>query len=115
MPKNQHMPHNMVEVALSRYYVPENLKSLILDYYNDIRLRVSCRMPTSQWHRLERGIITDCIVSVALFAIAMKMIVKSTEAECRGPLSKSGYRQPLIRAFIDDLTVTTTSVPRCRS
>ncbi|MCI4390737.1 hypothetical protein PGIGA_G00126150 [Pangasianodon gigas] len=44
----------------------------------------------------------------------MSMVVKAAEVECRGPLSKSGVRQPPIRAFMDDLTITTTSVPGCR-
>nr|XP_055068382.1 uncharacterized protein LOC129450032 [Misgurnus anguillicaudatus] len=41
----------------------------------------------------------------------MNMLVKSTEVQCRGPLSRSGVRQPPIRAFMDDLTVTTPHVP----
>ncbi|TWW57386.1 hypothetical protein D4764_07G0001050 [Takifugu flavidus] len=42
------------------------------------------------------------------------MVVKAAEVECRGPLSRSGVRQPPIRAYMDDLTVT-TSVPGCRN
>ena len=38
------------------------------------------------------------------------MIVKSAEIECRGPMMKTEVRQPPIRAYMDDLTVTTTSV-----
>ncbi|KAJ3594922.1 hypothetical protein NHX12_004227 [Muraenolepis orangiensis] len=34
--------------------------------------------------------------------------------ECRGPRTNSGQRQPPIRAFMDDLTVMTESVPGCR-
>ncbi|XP_075893028.1 uncharacterized protein LOC142895694, partial [Nelusetta ayraudi] len=49
-----------------------------------------------------------------LFALAMNMVVKAAEAECRGPLSKSGVRQPPIRAYMDDLTITTISVPGSR-
>ena len=40
----------------------------------------------------------------------MNMLVKAAEVECRGPLSRSGVRQSPIRAYMDDLTVTTTSV-----
>lgn len=57
------------------------------------------------------GIITGCTISVILFALAMNMLVKSAEPGCRGPKSMSGIRQPPIRAFMDDLTVTTESVP----
>ena len=40
----------------------------------------------------------------------MNMLVKAAEVECRGPLSRSGVRQSPIRAYMDDLIVTTTSV-----
>ncbi len=103
--------HKLVELALSRYHVPEKIRNLILDYYNNFSLRVSSRTSTSEWHRLEKGIITGCTISVSLFALAMNMLVKSAEVECIGPLSRPGARQPPIRAFMDDLTVTTTSVP----
>ena len=69
---------------------------------------------TSDRHQLEVGIITGCTISVILFALAMNMLVKAAEPECRGPLSKSGVRQPPIRAFMDDVTVTTTAVPGAR-
>jgi len=47
---------------------------------------------------------------VVLFAIAKNMVVKSTKVECRGPFTKSGVWQTQIRAFMDDLKITTTSV-----
>lgn len=108
------IPHKLVELALHRHHVPSKVSDLILDYYNNFRLRVTAGSGTSDWHRLEKGIITGCTISVILFALAMNMIVKSAEVECRGPLTTSGVRQPPIRAFMDDLTVTTTSVPGSR-
>lgn len=104
------MPHKLVEVALLQHHVPITVIDLILDYYNNFRLRVTTGSGTSDWHRFEKGIITGCTISVILFALAMNMIIKSAEVECRGPLTKSGVRQPPIRAFMDDLTATTTSV-----
>ncbi|XP_075315189.1 uncharacterized protein LOC142375145 [Odontesthes bonariensis] len=86
----------------------------LLDYYSCFSLRVTSGTVTSAFHRLEKGIITGCTISVVLFSLAMNMLVKSAEVECRGPLTNSGMRQPPIRAFMDDLTVTTTSVPGCR-
>ncbi|CAC5383864.1 unnamed protein product [Mytilus coruscus] len=41
---------------------------------------------------------------------AMNLIVKSVEKPSRGPLISSGLRQPLIRAFMDDMTVTAKTV-----
>ncbi|XP_056097411.1 uncharacterized protein LOC130076370 [Rhinichthys klamathensis goyatoka] len=107
------IPHKLVEEALNRHHTPKKFRDLILDYYTNFHVRVSSGTTTSDWHKLEKGIITGCTISVILFALAMNMLVKSAE-HCRGPLSKSGVRQPPIRAFMDDLTVTTTSVPGCR-
>ncbi len=44
----------------------------------------------------------------------MNMVVKSAKVECRGPLTKSGVREPPIRAYMDDITITTTLVPGSR-
>ncbi|XP_076086893.1 uncharacterized protein LOC143057470 [Mytilus galloprovincialis] len=49
-------------------------------------------------------------VSVVLFAAAMNLIVKSVEKPSRGPLLSSGVRQPPVRAFMDDMTVTAKTV-----
>ncbi len=58
--------------------------------------------------------LQSCTISVILFSLAMNMLTKSAEPECRGPKTKSAQRQPPIRAFMDDLTVTTESVAGCR-
>ena len=108
------IPHSLVEIALQKHHVPSNIRVLILDYYNNFRMRVTSGSTTSNWHRLEKGIITGCTISVTLFALAMNMVAKSAEVECRGPKTKSGTRQPPIRAFMDDLTITTSSVPGTR-
>ena len=77
-------------------------------------MRISSRIIISDWHRLERSIITGCILSAILFTLALNMIAKLAEIECRRPMMKTGVRQLPIRAYMDDLTVTTTSVMGCR-
>lgn len=46
-----------------------------------------------------------------LFPLAINILVKFAELECRGTKTKFLIGQPLIRAFMDDLTVRTVSVP----
>ena len=104
------IPHKLVEEALRRHHVPSSISALILDYYNNFMLRVTSGTTTSNWHRLERGIITGCTISATLFSLAMNMIVKSAEMECRGPVAESGVRQPPLRAYMDDITVMTAEV-----
>lgn len=100
------IPHKLVELSLSKYHVPEKVRNLILDYYDNFSLRVSSGTLTSDWLCLEKGIITGCTISVSPFVLAMNMLVKSAEVECRGPLSRSGTRQPPIRAFMGNHNVS---------
>ena len=104
------MPHKPVEEALKRHHVPPSVCDLIADYYKNFRLRACSSTVTSEWQTLEKGIITGCTMSAELFSLTMNMLVKAAEVECRGPLSRSGVRQSPIRAYMDDLTVITTSV-----
>ena len=93
-----------------RHHVPPSVCYLIANYYKNFRLRVCSSSVISEWQTLEKGIITGCTMSAVLFSLTMHMLVKFAEVECRGPLCRSGVRQSPIRAYMDDLTVTTTSV-----
>lgn len=94
---------------LERHHVLAKVSDLILDPQKD--LRAPAGTTTSERHRLEVGIITGCSISLILFAVDVNILVRSAEPECRGPKSRSGIRQPPVRAFMDDLPVTTESVP----
>lgn len=80
--------------ALEQCYVLTIIKDLIIDYYDNFNLRITPGTTTSEWHHLEKGIITGCTFSVSLFSFAMNMLVKLVEPENRGPLTRSGVRQP---------------------
>ena len=111
-PKNAYgsIPRSLVQGALKRHHVPNKIIEIIGDYYNNFQMRTVTGNTISTWHYLERGIITGCTISATLFALAMNMLIKAAEVECRGPTTRSGQRQPPIRAYIDDMTLTTTSV-----
>lgn len=103
-----------MQLTLIKHNVPTRVRELIADYYNNFRMRTTSGAVTPGWHKIEIGIITGCTISVILFSLAMNMLIKSAEPESRGPKTKSPQRQPPIRAFMDDLTVTTETVPGCR-
>lgn len=90
------IPPKLVTKALATYYVPKKVKELIQDLYSSFSMRVTSGTTISAWHHLEKGIVTGCTISVTLFALAMNMLVKAAVVECRGPLSRSGMRQPPI-------------------
>lgn len=80
------VPHKLVETSLIRHHVPDMTRDLILNYYSCFNLRVNSGPITSAFHRLEKGIITGCAISVILFASAMNMPVKSAEVEYTYPV-----------------------------
>lgn len=61
------IPHKLVELVLHLHRVPSKIKDLILDYYDNFRLRYPSGSVTSDWHRLGKGVITVCTISVTLF------------------------------------------------
>lgn len=104
------IPHELVKAALVRHHMPLKVTALISDNYNNFKMRAVADKSMSDWHVLKRGIITGCTISATLFALSMNMLIKVAETECRGPITRSGLRQPPIRAYTDDMTLTTTSV-----
>lgn len=60
------IPHKLVETAQARHHVPVKICNLIMDHYNNFSARVSSGQVTSFWHKLEKGIITGCTISVSL-------------------------------------------------
>ena len=97
------IPHKLITETLSRYHVPNEIQNMLAQYYE--RFNVGER--TTNWQRLEKGIITGCTISVIIFASAVNLIVKSAEKECKGLLMRSGIRQPPVKAFMDGLTLAT--------
>ena len=102
--------HSLVEEALKHHHVLNKITKLIVDYYNNFQMRTVSGNTKLTWHTLEKGIITGCTILANLFALAMNMLIKAAEVECRGPTIRSGLRHPAIRTSMDDMTITTTSV-----
>ena len=101
------IPHQLIPAALKHYYVPVHASKLTLTYYSNVNLQFSSQNFTTEWIALEKGIVTDCTISVILFVMGMNMILKAAERETRGPKTNSGIRLPANRGFMDDLTITT--------
>ena len=96
------IPHDVIMKALERAHILENTRSLIKSYYSDVRIRFSTGKFTTDWQRLEKGIITGCTLSVILFALTMLWLVESAKNVTRGP-TFSGQRQANSRLFMDDI------------
>lgn len=101
------MPHKLIELALKRAHVPEELQSLIHSYYEDVSIRFTTQQFTTEFLKIEKGIITGCTLSVILFSLTMTMLMLSVRRETKGPVTESGQRQETVRLFMDDISTTT--------
>ncbi|KAK0136845.1 hypothetical protein N1851_026974 [Merluccius polli] len=105
------IPHKLVETTLKTYHVPEQFQKLLQCYFDKFNMCFTCGNFTTDWQRLEVGIVTGCTILVILFSAAINLLIKSAEKLHRGAVLASGIQQAPIRAFMDDPTITAKSVP----
>ena len=98
------VPHQMIQLALRMYHVPEDIQMMLDKYFNGFQVRSSTNSYTTDWINLEIGIAMGCTISLILFVMAMEVILKAAERSA-GPTDLGGgcYMPPL-KAFIDDTT-----------
>ena len=108
------IPHSLIQVALQRAHVPEDVCKLIDSYYSDVKIRFTTNSFTTEWQRVEKGIITGCTLSVVLFTMAMTMLIMSVKQVTKGPTTSTGQRQENCRLFMDDLTTTTETTVQAK-
>ena len=84
--------------------------TLIAEYYSDVKIRFSTKDFTTEWQKVEKGIITGCTLSVIVFALAMSMLIAEVKRETKGPKTKSGQQQVNSRLFMDDIATTTETL-----
>ena len=104
------IPHKLIFKALSEAHIPEDVIQMVESYYSNARIRFATRDFTTEWQRVEKGIITGCTLSVVLFSLAMTWIVMSVKKETKGPKLSSGNLQVNSRLLMDDITTTTETI-----
>ena len=108
------IPHGLIQLALRRAHVPEEFCELVESYYANMNIRFTTKDFTTEWQRVEKGIITGCTLSVILFALSMTMLVMSVQDETKGPKTSSGQRQVNTSLFMDDIATRTENLVQTR-
>ena len=95
------VPHQMIQLALRMYHIPEDIKVMLDDYFSSFQMRFCTNSYTTDWINLEIGII----ISPILFIMAMEVILKAAEDNSDlGNLGGGCYMPPL-KAFKDSTTI----------
>ena len=103
------VPHALIEFAMEFMWIPEKVRSFIMQYYSDFRMRFSTTQYTTTWQRLEVGIPMGCTISPILFVLAMEVVIRAAEKAGPGVELGGAEELPQIRAFMDDLTLLNPS------
>ncbi|GFO47106.1 reverse transcriptase [Plakobranchus ocellatus] len=83
------IPHEMIQLALRMYHVPEVIQVMPGDYFSGFRMWFSTNDYTTNWINLEVGIALGCTISLILFIMAMEVIFKAAEGSA-GPANLGG-------------------------
>ncbi len=103
------VPHNLLWIAFHYFSVPEAITRLVKSYFQDLQLCLTIGDCTTAWQQVEIGIMSGCTISPLAFTMAMEVIIRASRWVVGGPKLKSGLRLPPIRAYMDDMTILTTT------
>lgn len=101
------IPHDLIQLGLDHYHIPTAIQEMITSYLGRIKLRFTSAQWTTKWQDLQKGIPTGCTISPILFFMGMNLLITAAEGVTRDPILESGIMQPVMRGFMDDLTITT--------
>ncbi|GFO23788.1 reverse transcriptase [Plakobranchus ocellatus] len=99
------VPHEMIQLALRMYHVPEVIQVMLDDYFSGFRMRFSTNNYTTNWINLEVGIAMGYTISPILFVMAMEVILKAAEGSAGPANLGGGCSMPSLKAFMDDTTI----------
>lgn len=108
------VPHELLWKAFEFFQVPDEITRLVKAYFEDIQFCFSTGEFVTSWQRLEIGIMAGCTISPLAFTMAMEVIIRASKWVVGGERLHNGTRLPPIRAFMDDMTTLTTTVPCTR-
>jgi len=100
------VPHSLIWKAFDYFRVPVVVVNLIRAYFQDIRLCLST--PGTEARNRHYGRVYD--ISPLAFTMAME-IIRASKWVVGGERRQDGMRLTPIRAYMDDMTLVTSTVP----
>ena len=95
--------HPLIEKALDFFWIPEDIRKLISGYYKCTYMRFSNAKYSTNWQKLNIGIMMGCVIPPLIFILVMEMLQRSTKD------TTSKKPVPFMKAFMDDVTVISES------
>ena len=95
--------HQLLEKTMEFFWIPEDIKNLILTYFKRTYVRFSNNKYSTNRQKLNIGIMMGCVISPLLFVLVMEMILRSAD------VNTNQITGPSMKAFMDDVTLIAES------
>lgn len=108
------VPHNLIQFALEWYHVPENIRKLVFNYYDNQFIRVKTRDWTTDWMQCLVGVFQGCPLSCILFLAVFNLCLDRLDG-----IEDVGYQlnsdiTAAAKAYADDLTLIAKDPEGCQ-
>ena len=95
--------HQLLEKAMEFFWIPKDIKNLISMYFKRTYVRFSNNKYSTNWQKLNIGIMMGCVIAPLLFVLVMEMILHSAD------VNTNQITGPSMKAFMDDVTLIAES------
>ena len=107
--------HNLIQFALEWYHVPEHIRKIIFNYYDEIFIRVKTEEWTTDWIQCCIGVFQGCPLSCILFLAVFNLCLDLLDQSNDLGYDMSGTDiTTSAKAYADDLTLIAKSREGCQ-
>ncbi|KAJ8352978.1 hypothetical protein AAFF_G00124830, partial [Aldrovandia affinis] len=105
------VPLQLIAYALEFFYIPDNIRTMIMNYFQDMHMCFALKKFTTGWQQLEVGIAMGCSISPILFVAAFEVILIGARQVVGGIRLPADQRLPPLRSYMDDITCLLRTAP----
>lgn len=98
------VPHQLIAFALDFFYITDNIKTMIMSYFEGMHMCFALQKFTTDLQQLEVGIAMGCSISPILFIAAFEVILIGAWQVVGGVRLPAGRRLPPLRSYMDNIT-----------
>ena len=107
------IPHQWIFLALQRYGISKTWIDIVRNYYEGLWSKSHSDCSPSSLLRHEKGIFAGCTFSIILFLAGFNIILEYTQqVDFKGFVASAKISLPLVRGFMDDLSLMATKLPQ---
>ena len=81
----------LLEKAMEFFWIPEDIKNFISTYFKRTYVRFSNNKYSTNWQKLNIGIMMGCVISPLRFVLVLEMILRSADVNTNRSMYEGFY------------------------